>query len=146
MSPADAAGEPDEPGRASPPVLKNPSFRRLWLANFAGDMGIQDTTFALSITAVVFLHAAAFEVGLIAPLSRSAYLASSPNSIPSSQLSKNFSNPPGVATTRFPSSLGIESSSRSLADADVAGDIDWNIPVDGTINHAHQHDTNTPLH
>ncbi|MGO1791656.1 MAG: IS5 family transposase [Micrococcaceae bacterium] len=30
-----------------------------------------------------------------------------------------------------------------LADADAAGDIDWNISVDGTINRAHQHATNT---
>lgn len=74
MTPVDAASEPDEPGRASPPVLKNPIFRRLWLANFAGDMGNQVTTFALSITAVVFLNPSAFEVGLIAALSRSAYL------------------------------------------------------------------------
>ncbi|MGO3067325.1 MAG: hypothetical protein ACTIIT_14970, partial [Brevibacterium linens] len=64
MTPVDAASEPDEPGRASPPVLKNPIFRRLWLANFAGDMGNQVTTFALSITAVVFLNPSAFEVGL----------------------------------------------------------------------------------
>ena len=30
-----------------------------------------------------------------------------------------------------------------LADANAAGDIDWNISVDGTINGAHQHATNT---
>ncbi|MGO2555015.1 MAG: IS5 family transposase [Brevibacterium aurantiacum] len=30
-----------------------------------------------------------------------------------------------------------------LADADAAGDIDWNVSVDGTINRAHQHATNT---
>lgn len=32
---------------------------------------------------------------------------------------------------------------RVLSDADAAGDIDWNISVDGTINRAHQHATNT---
>lgn len=30
-----------------------------------------------------------------------------------------------------------------LADADAAGDIDWNVSIDGTINRAHQHATNT---
>ena len=32
---------------------------------------------------------------------------------------------------------------RVLSDADAAGDIDWNSSVDGTINRAHQHATNT---
>ncbi|WP_396164959.1 transposase [Corynebacterium sp.] len=30
-----------------------------------------------------------------------------------------------------------------LADADAAGDIDWTVSVDATINRAHQHATNT---
>ena len=30
-----------------------------------------------------------------------------------------------------------------LSDADAAGDIDWNVSIDGTINRAHQHATNT---
>ena len=30
-----------------------------------------------------------------------------------------------------------------LSDADAADDIDWNVSVDGTINRAHQHATNT---
>lgn len=29
------------------------------------------------------------------------------------------------------------------SDADAAGDLDWNLSVDGTINRAHQHATNT---
>ena len=32
---------------------------------------------------------------------------------------------------------------RVLSEADAAGDIDWNISIDGTINRAHQHATNT---
>lgn len=32
---------------------------------------------------------------------------------------------------------------RILADADAAGDIDWTVSVDATINRAHQHATNT---
>ena len=31
-----------------------------------------------------------------------------------------------------------------LAEADAAGDIDWSVSVDATINRAHQHTTNTP--
>ena len=31
-----------------------------------------------------------------------------------------------------------------LADADAAGDIDWNVSIDATINRAHQHSTNVP--
>ena len=31
-----------------------------------------------------------------------------------------------------------------LAEADAAGDIDWSVSVDATINRAHQHATNTP--
>lgn len=46
----------------------------MWLANFSGDMGNNVTSFALSITAVAFLHASAFEVALIAALARSANL------------------------------------------------------------------------
>jgi len=30
-----------------------------------------------------------------------------------------------------------------LAEADAAGLVDWNVSVDGTINRAHQHATNT---
>lgn len=30
-----------------------------------------------------------------------------------------------------------------LSNADAAGDIDWNVSVDGTISRAHQHATNT---
>lgn len=31
-----------------------------------------------------------------------------------------------------------------LADADAAGEIDWTVSVDSTINRAHQHGTNLP--
>ena len=31
-----------------------------------------------------------------------------------------------------------------LAEADAAGDIDWDVSVDATINRAHQHGTNLP--
>ena len=31
-----------------------------------------------------------------------------------------------------------------LAEADAAGDIDWTVSVDSTINRAHQHGTNLP--
>ncbi|GAB3570425.1 MFS transporter [Spelaeicoccus albus] len=74
MPPSDSSNEQDATGNESLPVLKNRSFRQLWLANFSGDMGNQVTSFALSITAVVFLHASAFEVALIAALARSANL------------------------------------------------------------------------
>ncbi len=33
---------------------------------------------------------------------------------------------------------------RLLADADAAGEIDWTVSVDSTINRAHQHATNLP--
>jgi len=33
---------------------------------------------------------------------------------------------------------------RVLAEADAAGDIDWSVAVDSTINRAHQHGTNLP--
>ncbi len=32
---------------------------------------------------------------------------------------------------------------RLLAEADAAGDIDWSVSIDSTINRAHQHATNT---
>lgn len=32
---------------------------------------------------------------------------------------------------------------QTVADADAAGDIDWNVSVDGTINRAHQHASST---
>src|SRR6185312_14121494 len=34
--------------------------------------------------------------------------------------------------------------SRLLAEADAAGDIDWSVSVDSTINRAHQHGTSLP--
>ena len=34
--------------------------------------------------------------------------------------------------------------SRILAEADAAGQIDWTVSVDSTINRAHQHGTNLP--
>jgi transposase len=33
---------------------------------------------------------------------------------------------------------------RLLAEADAAGEIDWSVAVDSTINRAHQHGTNLP--
>jgi transposase len=35
---------------------------------------------------------------------------------------------------------------RLLADADAAGDIDWTVSVDSTINRAHQHAATLPRH
>jgi hypothetical protein len=33
-----------------------------------------------------------------------------------------------------------------IAQADAAGQVDWTVSVDSTINRAHQHGTNLPRH
>ena len=55
-------------------VLRHPGFRRLWLANLAGDLGQQFSVVALSTTAVLVLHASAGQVGLITALAFAAHL------------------------------------------------------------------------
>ena len=55
-------------------VLRHPGFRRLWLANLAGDLGQQFSVVALSTTAVLVLHAGAGQVGLITALAFAAHL------------------------------------------------------------------------
>jgi MFS family permease len=49
-------------------------FRRLWLSNMAQEVGRQLGMLALSVTAVVVLEAAAWQVGLLTALVTSAYL------------------------------------------------------------------------
>lgn len=49
-------------------------FRRLWLSNVSQEVGRQLGMFALSVTAIVVLEAAAWQVGLITALGTSAYL------------------------------------------------------------------------
>ncbi|MEU2040611.1 MFS transporter [Nocardia niwae] len=55
-------------------VLAEPGFRALWVANAFGDIASNTTVVALSVTSVVVLHASPFQVGVIAALSRAAYL------------------------------------------------------------------------
>ncbi|MGY2008097.1 MFS transporter [Nocardia gipuzkoensis] len=55
-------------------VLAEANFRALWVANAFGDIASNMTVVALSVTSVVVLHASPFEVGVIAALSRAAYL------------------------------------------------------------------------
>ncbi len=49
-------------------------FRRLWLSNIAQEVGRQLGMLALSVTAVVVLEAAAWQVGLLTALATGAYL------------------------------------------------------------------------
>ncbi|GAA4155118.1 MFS transporter [Gryllotalpicola daejeonensis] len=51
-----------------------PDFRRLWASNALGDVGAAFASLALSVTAVVALHASAFEVAVITALGNGAYL------------------------------------------------------------------------
>jgi predicted MFS family arabinose efflux permease len=51
-----------------------PDFRRLWASNALGDVGAAFAALALSVTAVVALHASAFEVAVITALGNGAYL------------------------------------------------------------------------
>lgn len=74
------------PGRAPSPYLGGmkksgreslfsvPDFVRLWISNLLGDVGAAFATLALSVTAVVVLHASTFEVAVIAALGNGAYL------------------------------------------------------------------------
>ncbi|MGO0576449.1 MFS transporter [Ornithinimicrobium panacihumi] len=55
-------------------VHKVRDFRRLWFSNVSQEVGRQFGTLALSVTAVVVLEAAAWQVGLIMALGTSAYL------------------------------------------------------------------------
>lgn len=55
-------------------VLRHPGFQRLWLANLAGGLGAQFATLALSVTAVLALHAGPWQVGLITALGYGANL------------------------------------------------------------------------
>ncbi|WP_280411459.1 MFS transporter [Nocardia asiatica] len=55
-------------------VLAERGFRALWVANAFGDIASNLTVVALSVTSVVVLHASPFQVGVIAALSRAAYL------------------------------------------------------------------------
>lgn len=55
-------------------VHRHPGFRRLWLANLAGETGSQFATLALSVTAVVVLEASALQVGVLTALGHAAYL------------------------------------------------------------------------
>jgi MFS family permease len=54
-----------DPGDRGAAVLRHPGFRLLWLANLAGDLGQQFSTLALSVTAVLVLHAGPLDLGLI---------------------------------------------------------------------------------
>lgn len=55
-------------------VLALPRFRLLWFSGLANDVGDQLSRLALSVTAVLLLHASTFQVGVIAALGSSAYL------------------------------------------------------------------------
>jgi len=55
-------------------VLQVPVFRRLWLSNFANDFGDQFARLGLSVTAVLVLHASAFQVAVVTALNLGAYL------------------------------------------------------------------------
>ena len=55
-------------------VLAVPRFRLLWSSNFANDIGDQLARLALSVTAVLALHASTFQVGVITALGSVAYL------------------------------------------------------------------------
>lgn len=56
------------------PLRRIPDFRRLWASNALGDVGAAFASLALSVTAVVALHASAFEVAVITALGNGAYL------------------------------------------------------------------------
>ena len=55
-------------------LLRHSGFQRLWLANLAGDVGQQFSGLALSVTAVLVLHASASQVGAITALSSAGAL------------------------------------------------------------------------
>ncbi|AYG04351.1 MFS transporter [Gryllotalpicola protaetiae] len=56
------------------PLRRIPDFRKLWVSNALGDVGAAFASLALSVTAVVALHAGAFEVAVITALGNGAYL------------------------------------------------------------------------
>jgi hypothetical protein len=60
--------DPRSTARNRAGVLHDPAFRLLWLANLAGGVGQQFSTLALSVTAVLVLHAGALQLGLITAL------------------------------------------------------------------------------
>ncbi|MBM2616438.1 MFS transporter [Actinoplanes sp. LDG1-06] len=59
---------------AAPEVLREPGFRRLWLANAFRDSAGQVSSFALPVTAVTLLHASAFQMSLIVVFSRVGFV------------------------------------------------------------------------
>lgn len=66
------------PGGSLPPtgeVLRDRRFRRLWSANVAAGLGEQFALVALSVTAVLVLHASSFQVAMIVALGNIAPLA-----------------------------------------------------------------------
>lgn len=56
-------------------MLGQVGFRRLWVANVCGDLGEQFSKLALTVTAVLVLHATAWQIGLITALGYGANLA-----------------------------------------------------------------------
>ncbi|MFC4244415.1 MFS transporter [Gryllotalpicola reticulitermitis] len=58
----------------SPRLFAVHDYVHLWVSNLLGDIGSAFATVALSVTAVVFLHASTFEVAVIAALGNGAYL------------------------------------------------------------------------
>ncbi|WP_427017771.1 MFS transporter [Pseudarthrobacter sp. P1] len=59
---------------AAPGLFRQAGYVRLWLANVAGGLGEQFAILALSVTAVLVLHATPFEVGVITALGHAGNL------------------------------------------------------------------------
>lgn len=55
-------------------LFRVPDFVRLWTSNLLGDVGAAFATLALSVTAVLVLHASTFQVAVITALGNGAYL------------------------------------------------------------------------
>lgn len=68
--------------------MRHEGFRRLWLANAAGDVGQQFGVLALSVTAVEVLRASTLQVSVVAALGSAAFLV--------------FGMPSGVWVDRWP--------------------------------------------
>ena len=64
----------DRSSARRPGLLREPGFQRLWLADLAGSLGQQFSTLALSVTAVLVVHASALQVGLITALGNAGAL------------------------------------------------------------------------
>jgi len=69
-------------------LFRVPDFVRLWTSNLLGDVGAAFATLALSVTAVLVLHASTLEVAVITALGNGAYLV--------------LGMPVGVWADRFP--------------------------------------------